>query len=308
MTEEKDQKISQTAKKVSDVLGDLSETNDEASKFESFLKELDVSKKQFFTFLVIVLVFVAVIIYSFFAIFNVFKPESSDIDFRNDVQTPSVQIEKEELKPTQQVVVPKVDDTIKPDASDLTALEKIDIKFDFLDLPINLGSRTSNEVGLDSMALLFSAAKNLHELDVFAYLDASDDRKRAFDEYIIKTEAVLADIALNLSDLQREIKLLEDTVNELDGRLKNAEDAFFESSDNLNIGKIDENLLLFQSINVKISELKPLIKGRQLFVKRFEDVLEIVPKKLEAVKANEDALVKAVKVQNINNFDLNLIK
>lgn len=308
MTEEKDQKISQTAKKVSDVLGDLSDSGDEVSKFESFLKELDVSKKQFFTFLVIVLVFVVIIIYSFFAIFKVFKPQSSDIDFRNDS---NLQEEvKKDLVEEPKVEVSKVDSKVLDNDTKVPSevIEQLNIRYDFLELPINLGSRTSEEVGLDSMALLFSAAKNLHELDVFAFLDASEDRKRAFDEYVIKTEALLADVALNLSDLQREIKLLNDTISELESRLEVAENAFFETSDNLIVGKIDESLLLFQSINVKVSELRPLVKARQLFVNRFEDVLEIVPQKLEAVKANEDALVKAVKVQNINNFDLNLIK
>jgi len=308
MTEEKDQKISQTAKKVSDVLGDLSDSGEEASKFESFLKELDVSKKQFFTFLVIVLVFVVIIIYSFFAIFKVFKPESSDIDFRNDSNI-NEEVNDDPVEEPK-VEEPKVDSKVLDNEEKASSkiIEQLNIRYDFLDLPINLSSRTSDEVGLDSMALLFSAAKNLHELDVFAFLDASEDRKRAFDEYVIKTEALLADVALNLSDLQREIKLLNDTISELESRLEVAENTFFETSDNLIIGKIDESLLLFQSINVKVSELRPLVKARQLFVNRFEDVLEIVPQKLEAVKANEDALVKAVKVQNINNFDLNLIK
>ena len=259
MSEEKDQKISQTAKKVSDVLGDLSDSKEEISKFESFLKELDVSKKQFFTFLIIVLVFVVVIIYSFFAIFKVFKPEASDIDFRNEpkVENPESLLDDDRVKDNVKEIADSKKDVVEVDIP-VDPKEKLNIKYDFLSLPINLGSRTSDEVGLDSMALLFSAAKNLHELDVFAFLDASDDRKRAFDEYIIKTEAILADVSLNLSDLQSEIKLLNDTISELESRLEVAENSFFETSDNLIIGKIDESLLLFQSINVKISELRHL--------------------------------------------------
>ena len=295
MTEEKDVKMSDTAKKVSQVLGDLNEQEGKQSKFSNFLKELDVSKKQFFTFVIVLLVFVVVVVYSFFAIFNLFKPESQEVDFRADKSTPKV-VQEKRINPT-------VQKDLLPEDS-----VQVSLKFDFLNLPLSLGSQTSDQVNLDLHARVFSELKALHEVDVFAYLDNFENRQVAFDEYIKKVEAGLAKVGVLLSDLQRETAVLEASIAELELKAKDAENEFFQASDDLLVGKIDENLLLFQSLNIRIAELRPLLKGRQIFVKRYEDVLELVPEKLASVKANEQALVKAVKIQDVNDFDLNLIQ
>ena len=295
MTEEKDVKMSDTAKKVSQVLGDLNEKESKQSKFSNFLKELDVSKKQFFTFVVVLLVFVVIVVYSFFAIFNLFKPESEEVDFRAEKSTEKL-VEDRKIEPTvQKNILPK-------------DLVQVNLKFDFLNLPLTLGSKISDQVNLDFHARIFSELKALHEVDVFAYLDNFDNRHLAFDEYVKKLEAGLAKVGVLLSDLQRETAVLEASIAELELKAKDAESEFFQASDDLLVGKIDKNLLLFQSLNIRIAELKPLLKGRQIFVKRYGDVLELVPEKLASVKANEEALVKAVKIQNVNNFDLNLIQ
>ena len=155
---------------------------------------------------------------------------------------------------------------------------------------------------------MFSKAKNLYEVDVYAFLDNFENREQGFKEYVLKLEAALAEVGVLLADLKREVLVLEKTLQDLNDRAVQAEQDFFEASDNLLIGKIDKNLLLFQSINVRIAELKPLLQARNVFIKRFEDVVKLVPQKLAAVKANEDAFVKAVKLQNVENFDLNLIE
>ncbi len=298
MPEEKDAKISETAKKVSEVLGDLKEDTKSGSGFGNFLKELDVSKKQFFTFLLIVVIFVCVIVYSFYAIFKVFKPESEELDFRDQVQ------EQQKREEPEAVVEKKLNKDLAPPSN----VAPIKIKFDFLKVPLLLGAKTSDQVNTDSMALVFSKAKNLYEVDVYAFLDNFENREQGFKEYVLKLEAALAEVGVLLADLKREVLVLEKTLQDLNDRAVQAEQDFFEASDNLLIGKIDKNLLLFQSINVRIAELKPLLQARNVFIKRFEDVVKLVPQKLAAVKANEDAFVKAVKLQNVENFDLNLIE
>jgi len=303
MTEEKDVKMSETAKKVSEVLGDLQDDAKSESGFSKFLKELDVSKKQFFTFVVVLIVFVAVVVYSFFAVFNLFKPESEELDFR---QEEKIEISKESEKSSKVVEgynkVLEVPLSVNQDAA------KVNLQFDFLRLPLKLGAKTSKSVDLDYYARVFSEMKLLYEVDVYAYLDNFDDRSKALKDYIKKTEAGISNTQILLADLKREVAVLEKSLDALEQKAKDSEKQFFDASDNLRVGKIDENLLLFQSLNIRIAELKPLLKGRLIFVKRFEDVLELVPEKLVSVKANSAALIKAVKLQNVNDFDLNLIE
>ena len=227
MSEEKDVKMSETAKKVSEVLGDLQDDAKVESGFNKFLKELDVSKKQFFTFVIVLIVFVAVVVYSFFAIFNLFKPESKDLDFRKDLPVETTQDSKKELKTNN--IPKKVENVTLPLSGDVVP---VDLQFDFLRLPLRLGAKTSKDIDLDYYARVYSEMKLLYEVDVYAYLDNFDNRAQALKDYVKKTEAGISNTQILLADLKREVAVLEKSLEVLELKAQKSEGDFFEASDN----------------------------------------------------------------------------
>lgn len=159
--------------------------------------------------------------------------------------------------------------------------------------------------------------KNALQTDLFQYLSQSRDRSRSLDDYVRDLEKMLEEGSRNTREIESIMELLQ-TQFENDTAAKNDyEQRFFAALDSLSGDEAQEFLEKFVEIKKSQVELqaqfqayKRLKEGTGAKNQKgsfYDKFLRIIARRLKDIDLNRDALIKGVKVVELEGSDLDLV-
>jgi len=160
---------------------------------------------------------------------------------------------------------------------------------------------------LQSDTQLLSQVNNALAVDLFQYLNQSEDRAVTLNNYINLLQILLDRTNKRINDLDSKIKFLEVNFGAQETQLQASEQKFFDNLKTFNGPDAEQELAKFIGVQEDQSEVKAKIgayKGLQDYYKFFQPKLDNL---ITAIKANRDPLIAGVKVVEIQNMTLPLI-
>ena len=154
---------------------------------------------------------------------------------------------------------------------------------------------------------LLSQISNTLGVDIFAYLNQSNDRATTLDNYINLLDVLLYNAKRRSAELGSKIAFLSQNFEAQERSITITEDAFFNNlkifdGDNAEV-ELSEFIGLQQEqseVRAKIGAYKGLKDYYAFFIPRINNLMR-------AIKANRDPLIAGVKVVEIQNMTLPLI-
>jgi hypothetical protein len=160
---------------------------------------------------------------------------------------------------------------------------------------------------LQSDTKLLSQINNALAVDLFQYLDQSEDRAVTLNNYLNLLTILLDKADKRIEDLDAKIKFLQANSGVQEIQLKTGEQKFFDNLKTFNGPNAEEELGKFIGVNQAQTEVKAKIgayKGLQDYYNFFRPTLDNL---ITAIKANRDPLIAGVKVVEIQDMTLPLI-
>lgn len=281
---------------------------DLGSEVWDILEQAGITKKKLLIFLA---VFVIVVVVIFGFVFNWFS-------------LPSFDFSKDEPKTVEEVDTPS-DEPISPAfpviSSYIFGLEYALPANNIVAIPINNfgtdnGIESNLVFGLDEVlpggvfsqyVNVVSELKNVYNTDIYAYLDKSTNRQARLDEFI-KEMASLNEKGLAIYEqLGNDIDVLNINLTSLAAERDLHEVEFFRILNQLegNASVVEfENFLVFEN---KVQRIKARLGAYQALRSMYKVLLEATVPRLEDIKANKEALVKGIRVFDIQGSDINAI-
>ena len=296
-----------TSQKVAELLEEIDESEDfKESKFEKILEELNLTKASFFRY--VIMIVISVFLFNYFT-----GPKSNEGDLGQSVSQDQVQIEEkgffEKLFSKDQ---PRVaNNTVNPSSLDpvnqigvLPALKIRNIQtFSVAD---KIAKSNNLSLVLETYLLSYKKMKTLYDVDIRAFLDSKTNRQVAFDSYILEYVTQFELLKSNILKLESEILTYKAKLEETSVLAKSFEDKFLENVDSLNPYELDLILQEFKEVNLRKTALTNELKSRQIVFDRIANRNSIVESRLQALRANKDALIKGVTFTDVEGSNLNL--
>ncbi len=149
--------------------------------------------------------------------------------------------------------------------------------------------------------------RNTFNTDLFSYLDAQIDRQKSYNQFVSDFKSYLATGKLVLEDLRQEVGALNETLARIDEAAESAESNYSAAAENYESEKLPSLLDTFQDLSAQRAVVLAELRSREQILEKFEDAIPIVEEKIIAIEANQDAFVRAVRVIDFKQVDLDLI-
>ena len=160
---------------------------------------------------------------------------------------------------------------------------------------------------LQSDSKILSQIKNALSVDLFQYLNQSNNRADSLDSYINLLTILMQKADQRIADLQSKINFLKNNFVVQENQIKTSEDAFFNNLKMFEGENADTELAKFiglQEGNVAVRAKIGAYDNLQSYYKFFRPRLENL---IRTIKANRDPLIAGVKVVEVQNMSLPLI-
>lgn len=160
---------------------------------------------------------------------------------------------------------------------------------------------------LQTDSQILSKINNALSVDLFQYLNQSDNRADTLSNYINLLTTLLEKCNERINDLQSKIAFLSANFAAQEARIQHSENVFFDNLKMFNGPNAEEELGKFigvQEAQVEVRAKLGAYKSLQDYYKFFQPRLDNL---IIAIKANRDPLIAGVKVVEIQNMTLPLI-
>jgi len=154
---------------------------------------------------------------------------------------------------------------------------------------------------------LLSKISNTLGVDIFAYLNQSNNRSTTLDNYINLLEILLNNAQQRSSELGSKIAFLSQNFEAQERTIQLTEDAFFKNLKIFDGENAETELSDFIGLQQEQSEVKAKIGAYTGLRGYYEFFIPQLENLLRAIKANRDPLIAGVKVVEIQNMTLPLI-
>ncbi|MGC6434061.1 MAG: hypothetical protein ACON4M_07690 [Crocinitomicaceae bacterium] len=295
--------LSETSDKVSELLDEVEVVNSNPEPVEeSVFEELGLTPLEILKYIIIFVVLIGVFIYGSVKVFNILFPSES---------SGSASVVKV-IQPVSNEGEQDVDIKESIDTSSSTTIDTSNnnnLKIFSKSLPLVFEIHESNNVAsnLAKYVRSYQRMKNIYNINIASFLDASSDRETAYFQYVNEFETALIDLKLSVNSLTKEIEYFTEAVNKAVLELDSSEQIFFNNVQNLNDSKIDTSLNVFQNLSTKKNNLTSELKAREAIFARISQNINALNSKLEAVKLNKEPLLSGLQVIDVQGVDLNLI-
>ena len=293
--------LSETSDKVSELLEDVEVAKPEDIE-ENVFDELGLTPLEILKYIIVFILLIGVFIYGALKVFQVLFPSDTS-------NTSSVQI-VEPIKTSDKIQDDNVSNVINVSNSSSTdVVSNPTLKIFSKTLPLVFEIHESNNIAsnLSKYIRSYQRMKNVYNINIASFLDASADRDTAYFQYVNEFETALIDLKLSVNSLTKEIEYFTQAVNNAILELDAAEQLFFNNVQKLNDADIDTSLNMFQNLSTKKNNLTSELKAREAIFSRISQNITALNSKLEAVKLNKEPLLSGLKVIDVEGVDLNLI-
>ena len=160
---------------------------------------------------------------------------------------------------------------------------------------------------LQNDTLILKQINNVLSIDLFQYLNQSNDRAGTLDSYLNLLITLKEKTDRRVNELGSKISFLQTNSNAQETRIKTSEEEFFRQLQLLNGPNAEEELSNFVGIKEDNAEVRAKMgayKALQSYYTFFQPRLDNL---IRAIKANRDALIAGVKVTEIENMTLPII-
>ena len=171
----------------------------------------------------------------------------------------------------------------------------------------NLGQDVEVNERLSYYVRTYRRIRNTFNTDLFSYLDAQIDRQKSYNQFVSDFKSYLATGKLVLEDLRQEVGALNETLARIDEAAESAESNYSAAAENYQSEKLPSLLDTFQDLSAQRAVVLAELRSREQILEKFEDAIPIVEEKIIAIEANQDAFVRAVRVIDFKQVDLDLI-
>jgi len=298
--------LSETSDKVTELLEDVEvSSQSQETKDENVFEELGLSPLEIVKYIIVFLLLIAVFIYGSLKVFEIFFPSNTSVVPTSANVTVPIQDSTDRNNNMTDL------DTDMLNSSDVTTSLPINsnLKIYSKSLPLVFEINESNNVfsNLSKYIRSYQRMKNVYNINIASFLDASNDRSAAYLQYLNEFETSLVDLKLSVNSLNKEIEYFTAAVNNAILELDSAEQSFFTNVQSLNDTEIDTSLNIFQNLSTKKNNLTSELKAREAIFSRISQNINALNSKLEAVKLNKEPLLSGLKVIDVEGVDLNLI-
>ncbi len=294
--------LQDTSDKVSEVLEEtVIESVPVEPEHDSVFEELGVSPFEVIKYILLFLLIFGGLIYGGFRVFRVFFPVSPvSVSPTNVVEPVVSDVSTQEVE---RAVVPasQVGEIVEHTAPVLKVVSKS------LALVFEIQEQNQLNSKLENYLLSYKSMKNIYNTDISSFLDASADRELAYFQYVNEYEAALVNLKLSVNSLNSEIGYFQDVVTQANLEVDASEKTFFNKVQNLDESNLNQALSKFQTLSKRKLDLTSELKSRQTVLSRIGQNIEAIETKLEAIKLNKDAYIKAVTITEVEGVDLHLI-
>ena len=163
----------------------------------------------------------------------------------------------------------------------------------------------SGDLALD-LALQNKMA-NAYNTDLYVYLNKSVNRTETLQLYISEFDQMVKDAETRVVILNEEMNLLQNLYESLSSQKVEVENAYFDLIDNEKSQQAAINYEKFIDLSNQIVEVQAQYNTKNYIVSRYNRFLDAIKPRIVDVKANFDALVKGVKVFDVQNSDIQAI-
>jgi hypothetical protein len=171
-----------------------------------------------------------------------------------------------------------------------------------------LGAKTVDiNSTLQTDSKLLSQISNTLSVDLFAYLNQSNDRATSLDNFLNLLETLLSSAQRRSAELQSKINFLSQNFDAQERTIQLTEDAFFQNLQIFEGENAEEELGRFIGLQQDQSEIKAKIGAYQGLKDYYGFFIPRLDNLIRAIRANRDPLIAGVKVVEIQNMTLPLI-
>lgn len=170
-----------------------------------------------------------------------------------------------------------------------------------------LGTAPSSEDEFTQLIADFSLMYEAMETDVNELLNRSTDRQEAYDDYEQNLNYLLYVGKQNSEVLIGQSSALVDEYENLELQREEQEALFFDRLRNLDSYASNAALESYVALGQQVVELRAQYQARQKLLSYYQLVIGSMSNRVEDIKLNEEALVKGIKVVDIEGSDIDLI-
>ena len=171
-----------------------------------------------------------------------------------------------------------------------------------------LGEKTVDITSsLQTDSKMLNQISNTLSVDIFAYLNQSNDRATSLDNYIRLLEAHLENAQRRSAELSSKINFLSQNFEAQERSISLTEEAFFENLQIFNGENAEAELADFIGLQQEQTEVRAKIGAYQKLKDYYDFFIPRLENMVQSVRANRDPLIAGVKVVEIQNMTLPLI-
>ncbi len=154
----------------------------------------------------------------------------------------------------------------------------------------------------------FSKIYESAQVDVNELLNKAPDRREALQDYVDELNFFYHLALQNQSDIQDESDLLSREFDVVEENKNEQESLFFDKIDALDAYASTAALNSFVGYSQEMIRLRAHYLAREKLLSYYEQVIPYIETKILDIDLNEEALVKGIKVVEVEGSDLNLIQ
>ena len=154
---------------------------------------------------------------------------------------------------------------------------------------------------------LLARMSNTLSVDIFAYLNQSDNRADTLDNYLNLLETLRDKAQARSMELTSQINFLSANFQAQEKSIKLSEDAFFENIKIFDGQNAETQLAQFIGLEQEQSEVRAKMGAYKGLKDYYDYFLPLINNLITAIRANRDPLIAGVKVVEIQNMTLPLI-
>ena len=296
--------LSETSDKVTELLEEVEvSTVEPDNKEESVFEELGISPLEILKYIFVFIILISFFVYGSLKVFQIFFPSDSSTN------VPVANVSQSEDQSDNFFVDESKNENLNQTNTTTNVPVNNNLKIFSKSLPLVFEIHESHSVvsNLSKYLRSYQRMKNVYNINIASFLDASNDRSTAYFQYVNEFETSLIDLKLSVNSLNKEIEYFTEAVNNAILELDSAEQLFFRNVQNLNDTEIDTSLNVFQNLSNKKNNLTSELKAREAIFSRISQNINALNSKLEAVKLNKEPLLSGLKVIDVEGVDLNLI-
>lgn len=298
---------------------------DEFQMPESFSEELwsalaqaGITKRTIFGFLVFLAIIIYGIYYLFVIQFDIFSRNEAN-EIREDEEVKVEVVEKNDadsnVKSNIQIGASEGDEGLLAAyifGTEYRPIEAVPITYwgntAGIDANFIFGSIidvNANDLSLD-LALQAKMA-NAFNTDLYVYLNKSVDRRETLTTFLADFDQMVVDAERRSEILSEELGLLQSIYDGLNSQKNEIERAYFDLIDNEKSQQAFVNYELFIKISNEMNEIKAQYNTKNYLLDRYVRFLSAIRPRIVDIRANFEALIKGIRVFDVQNSDIQAI-